>query len=118
ETARSIEPVKRRIGPRDPLRAKRLCFMDPMTLFGVAPALAQGVEVSGLGGPGESVSLLGLFLQAGLVVKLVMVGLLLASIWSWAIIFDKWLLFTRTRRQLDRFEKVFWSGQSLEELYR
>ena len=47
-----------------------------------------------------------------------MIGLLLASIWSWAIIFDKIFLFARTRRQLDRFEKVFWSGQSLEELYR
>ncbi|MDJ0612453.1 MAG: protein TolQ [Rhizobiaceae bacterium] len=64
------------------------------------------------------VSLLGLFLEASLTVKIVMVGLLLASVWSWAIILDKWMMFARTRRQLDRFEKVFWSGQSLEELYK
>ena len=63
-------------------------------------------------------SLLALFMQAHIVVKAVIVGLLLASVWSWAIIVDKVLLYGRTRRQMDRFEKVFWSGQSLEELYR
>jgi biopolymer transport protein TolQ len=46
------------------------------------------------------------------------VGLVTASIWCWAIIVDKTLLYARTRRNMDRFEKVFWSGQSLEELYR
>ncbi|MEC9344046.1 MAG: protein TolQ [Pseudomonadota bacterium] len=89
-----------------------------MEIIGIAPAYAQGVEVTGLSGAGESVTLLGLFWQAGAVVKAVMIGLLLASVWSWAIIFDKIFLFMRTRRQLNRFEKVFWSGQSLEELYR
>jgi biopolymer transport protein TolQ len=64
------------------------------------------------------VSLLGLFWQAHWVVKLVMLGLLLASVWCWAIIFDKTILYTRTRRAMDRFEQVFWSGQSLEDLYR
>jgi biopolymer transport protein TolQ len=63
-------------------------------------------------------SLFALFMQAHIVVKAVIVGLLLASVWSWAIIVDKVLLYGRTRRQMDRFEKVFWSGQSLEELYR
>jgi biopolymer transport protein TolQ len=51
------------------------------------------------------------------VVKLVMVGLLAASIWCWAIIVNKALLFARTRNAMDRFEQVFWSGSSLEELY-
>jgi biopolymer transport protein TolQ len=60
----------------------------------------------------------GLFIQAHWVVKAVMIGLLGASIWCWAIIIDKTILYTRTRRALDRFEQVFWSGQSLEELYR
>jgi biopolymer transport protein TolQ len=63
-------------------------------------------------------SLLELFWQAHIVVKLVMLGLLGASVWCWAIIIDKSLLFSRTRRAMDRFEEVFWSGQSLEELYR
>ncbi len=66
----------------------------------------------------SDVTLLSLFLQAGLVVKIVMVGLVGASIWTWAIVVDKYVSFKRVRRQLDQFEQVFWSGQSLEELYR
>jgi len=64
------------------------------------------------------ISLITLFLEAHIVVKIVIVGLLLASVWTWAIIVDKSLLYGRIRRQMDRFEKLFWSGQSLEELYR
>lgn len=64
------------------------------------------------------ISLMTLFFEAHIVVKLVIIGLLLASIWTWAIIVDKTMLYSRTRRQMDRFEKLFWSGQSLEELYR
>jgi biopolymer transport protein TolQ len=48
----------------------------------------------------------------------VMLGLLVASIWVWAIVIDKFMLFSRTRKSMDRFEQAFWSGQSLEELYR
>lgn len=63
------------------------------------------------------VSFIALFWQAHLVVKVVMIGLVLASVWCWAIIVDKLLLIGRTRRQMNRFETVFWSGQSLEDLY-
>jgi biopolymer transport protein TolQ len=66
----------------------------------------------------HDMSLWGLFWQAHFVVKLVMVGLVGASVWCWTIIIDKTLLFSRTKRSMDRFEEVFWSGQSLEELYR
>ncbi|MEX0751733.1 MAG: protein TolQ [Xanthobacteraceae bacterium] len=66
----------------------------------------------------SDVSLLSLFWQAHWVVKSVMIGLLICSIWVWAIAIDKTLLFARTRKASDRFEQVFWSGQSLEELYR
>ncbi len=62
-------------------------------------------------------SFLELFLQAHIVVKIVMVGLLLASVWSWAIIIEKVFAFRKARREADRFEQTFWSGQSLEELY-
>ncbi len=79
------------------------------------PAIAQqGVAAV----TAHDLSLWGLFMQAALVVKLIMVGLVVSSIWCWAIIVDKTVLYSRTRRQMDRFEKVFWSGQSLEELYR
>lgn len=66
----------------------------------------------------HDMSLWGLFWQAHFVVKAVMIGLLLASVWCWAIIIDKVILFSGTKRQMDRFEEVFWSGQSLEDLYR
>ena len=66
----------------------------------------------------HDISLLGLFLNAHIVVKLVMFGLLGASVWCWAIIVDKTLLYRRTKRALDAFEEVFWSGRSLDELYR
>ncbi len=62
-------------------------------------------------------SFLSLFLQAHIVVKLVMLGLLGASIWGWAVIIEKSFLFARTRREADDFERMFWSGQSLDELY-
>lgn len=74
--------------------------------------LAQGV----LAAPPE-VSVWGMFMNASLVVKLVMIGLMAASVWSWTIIVNKTLLFGRTRKAMDRFEGVFWSGSSLEELY-
>jgi biopolymer transport protein TolQ len=63
-------------------------------------------------------SLIELFRNAHLVVQLVIVGLLLASIWSWAIIIEKLFLFAKTRKETGKFEQVFWSGQSLEELYQ
>ena len=68
--------------------------------------------------PGVQLSVWALFLQAGWVVKLVMIGLLFASIWTWAIVVDKLLAYARMRGALNRFEQVFWSGQSLEDLYR
>jgi len=68
--------------------------------------------------PPPDVSLINLFWQAHFVVKAVMIGLIVASIWVWAIIIDKTILYNRTRRAMNRFEQAFWSGQSLEELYR
>ena len=66
----------------------------------------------------SDLSLFTLFWHAHIVVKLVMGGLLVASIFVWAIAIDKFFLFARTKRATDRFEAAFWSGQSLEELYR
>ena len=63
-------------------------------------------------------SLIELFRNAHLIVQLVIVGLLLASIWSWAIIIEKLFLYAKTRKETGKFEQVFWSGQSLEELYQ
>lgn len=65
-----------------------------------------------------SLSIWELFFQAGIVVKLVMFGLLAASLWCWAIIFSKILLLKRLHQSAAQFEEEFWSGQSLEQLYQ
>ena len=76
------------------------------------------METELLAAPAGDHSLWGLFWQAGPIVKLVMIGLILASVWTWAIIVDKVIAFKRMNIALNRFEQIFWSGQSLEELYR
>jgi len=73
-----------------------------------------GIE---LASPGSDVTIFGLFMQANLIVKLVMLGLLAASVWCWAVIIDKLVSYGNARRAIRKFEKMFWSGQSLEELY-
>ena len=66
----------------------------------------------------SDLSIWALFMQAHWMVKSVTVGLIFCSIWVWAIAVDKSILYARTSRAMDRFEQTFWSGQSLEELYR
>ena len=67
---------------------------------------------------GGDFSLLGLFLRADPVVKSVMGLLVIASVWSWAVIIDKSLTFGRIKRKSNRFEDQFWSGKPLDDLYR
>jgi len=62
-------------------------------------------------------SMIGLFFRADVIVKLVMLVLVLASVWSWAIIFDKVRRIRHLGSAADEFENQFWSGGSLEELY-
>jgi biopolymer transport protein TolQ len=66
----------------------------------------------------SDLSVFTLFWQAHWLVKSVMIGLLACSVWVWAIAIDKIILYARTNRAMDGFEQTFWSGQSLEELYR
>ncbi len=66
---------------------------------------------------GGDLSLLTLFLQADLVVKTVMLLLLAASVWVWAIVFEKTATLRRVNRAATQFEDRFWSGGSLDELY-
>lgn len=62
-------------------------------------------------------SMWGLFLQADLIVKAVMIILAFASVWSWAIIFDKRGTLKKLNARASRFEDSFWSGESLDKLY-
>jgi biopolymer transport protein TolQ len=65
----------------------------------------------------EAFTPVGLFLRADIVVKGVLLLLVLASFWSWVLIVDKWFAFNSLKRKAKRFERNFWSGRSLDELY-
>ena len=80
--------------------------MNPDILKGALPATTS-----------HGFSFLEMFLGAHIVVKIVMVGLVLSSVWSWAIIIEKLFAFRKARSEADKFETTFWSGQSLEDLY-
>ncbi|WP_298425213.1 protein TolQ [Rhodoblastus sp.] len=75
------------------------------------------IAATPLAAAGGEASIFAMFWSASIVVKLVMMGLLSASVWCWAIIIDKTLAVRRTRAAIDDFENVFWSGNSLEDLY-
>ncbi|HEX9490989.1 MAG TPA: MotA/TolQ/ExbB proton channel family protein, partial [Stellaceae bacterium] len=76
------------------------------------------VDSVALGGAApHDLSIISLFLQADLIVKIVMFLLLAASFWSWAVIFDKIMKLRRLRRDAEHFEESFWSGGSLDDLY-
>lgn len=77
----------------------------------------RAVEATNLGMAGGHLSLWGLFVDADIVVKLVMIGLLAASVWVWAVAFEKWIALRRVNKAADAFEDRFWSGGSLDDLY-
>jgi biopolymer transport protein TolQ len=79
--------------------------------------LDRAVDAANIGAAGADLSIWSLFIEADIVVKLVMIGLLLASVWVWAIVFEKVTSLRRANRAADAFEDRFWSGGSLDELY-
>ncbi|SFE57078.1 Cell division and transport-associated protein TolQ [Sulfitobacter brevis] len=70
-------------------------------------ALAQEIDFS----------LWGLFARATITVKLVMISLIIASFWSWAIIVQKLIQYRAARSEATRFDRAFWSGEPLDGLY-
>lgn len=80
--------------------------MDPVQTAQLAGSIAE-----------HDLSMWALFLRADLVVKAVMIALILASFWCWAIIFDKLLRLRQLWKRAESFEESFWSGGSLEDLY-
>jgi biopolymer transport protein TolQ len=62
-------------------------------------------------------SMLALFARATLTVKIVMIMLLIMSFWSWAIIIQKHLMYRRARAEASIFDRAFWSGEPLDELF-
>lgn len=82
-----------------------------------ATASASGISSAALDGVSvDTFSPIAMFMAASLVVKAVMVILVLASVWSWAVVLGKLSTFGRLRREAKEFEDRFWAGRSLEEL--
>lgn len=79
----------------------------------------EAIEAATLAGSVATgdLSLWGLVFRADILVQIVILMLILASFWCWAIIFEKGMKFRRLRRLADDFEDVFWSGGNLDDLY-
>ena len=73
-------------------------------------------QVVGLGGSTDF-SLMQLFLRADFVVKAVIIILIAASVYSWALIFEKYRLFKRIEKSTNSFEEKFWKSRSAESFY-
>ena len=79
----------------------------------------QAVDAMMLAGSAEALdfSMMALFERADMIIKAVIILLAMASLWCWAIIFEKWFSMRRLNKRSSSFEKTFWSGQSLDDLY-
>ncbi|WP_196778427.1 protein TolQ [Thalassorhabdomicrobium marinisediminis] len=65
----------------------------------------------------EDFTLWALFARATVTVKIVMIILIIASLWSWAVIIDKWIQYRKARAEARVFDEAFWSGNPLDELF-
>lgn len=74
------------------------------------------MENLAIGAPADF-SLIALFLRASLTVKIVMALLVLASVWSWALIVQKLMVQTAARRDASDFDRRFWSGDPLDDVF-
>lgn len=86
----------------------------------LAQPLASASDIASqaaAGHGGDSMSILSLMAEASLTVQLVMLLLLLASLFSWSIIFSKFFSLRKERRSTTEFSKEFWSGGSMEDLF-
>ena len=78
---------------------------------------AISVAAMGLEGAAHGFSAWEMFMNADMVVKAVMIMLVLASVWSWTVIFEKLFTLRILNRRADEFENAFWSGATIDDLY-
>lgn len=75
-------------------------------------SVAAGESFSG------DLSIIALFMHADIIVKAVALILVFASVWCWAIIFEKKATIGKLNRRANKFEDAFWSGEPLDKLYQ
>ncbi len=83
----------------------------------VEPVAASDVATLATAATPHDMSFIGMFLNAHPSVQFIMALLVLASFWSWAIIFDKWVTFRSIKRKAARFEHDFWASEALDKFY-
>tara|TARA_R110002020_G_scaffold52767_6_gene148021 strand:+ start:2990 stop:3685 length:696 start_codon:yes stop_codon:yes gene_type:complete len=66
---------------------------------------------------GGSITVWGMFAQATITVKLVMLALVAASFWTWSIIIQKTIQYRAAQREAEEFDRAFWSGEPLDGLF-
>jgi biopolymer transport protein TolQ len=66
---------------------------------------------------GGSITIWGMFAQATITVKLVMISLVVASFWTWSIIVQKSIQYRAAKREAEEFDQAFWSGEPLDGLF-
>lgn len=93
--------------------AERFCSMFVTTLMATEPVAA----VTSVSTSAVNMSVFSLFWRAEFTVQAVIVGLLIASVWSWTIIIDKTRRLKHLNAAADKFEEMFWSSGSLETLF-
>lgn len=80
--------------------------VDPVAAADIAGSIAA-----------HDMSAWGMFIGADIVVQLIIILLLLASFWSWGIIFEKWMSYGNANRKANKFENDFWSAEALDTFY-
>lgn len=87
------------------------------TITAVPAGAVSSVDLGGSVVAAHDLSMWGLFMMADPIVKVVMIMLVIASIWCWAIIIQKRGALARLNRRATRFEDSFWSGEALDKIY-
>lgn len=83
-----------------------------------SPNPVETVDAVSLAGSAHELSMFGLFWEADIIVKAVMLALLLASIWAWTIIISKRSTLKKLNKKANVFEDSFWSGEPLDKIYQ
>lgn len=95
--------------------------MPDASLTATTPVASDAISTVASGAvaaPMHDLSVLGLFMNADMVVKSVMILLIFMSVWCWTIIISKRFSLKKLNRRADRFEDAFWSGEALDKLYQ
>jgi biopolymer transport protein TolQ len=90
--------------------------MTVLSLLAAATQDAGQTAAAAAAGAPDHLNPVKLFLDADIVVQVVMIGLILASIWVWAIIFSFWLRMGSLRRRSDSYEAEFWKAQDFDKI--